>query len=527
MSVLMADGQHSTTVRSVLELEIFRRADAFLATGEAGLDRPVRWVHAGEIPDIARFLSGGEMLLTAGQGVGRNESEQRAYVASVADVGVAGLAIELAGRVFTELPSALIEEAAARGLPLIGLRHEIPFVEASAQVLEQLTANTIREFARSAEMNRFFTSRLLAGADYVTLVRDTARNLGHAVVLESAAHEVQAYYGETQESRQLLTGWGAHSRALEIHDADHRSAQACVRIPLAVQGSTWGWLHMPTGGRRNSIDLVVLEQAASAIAISLLNERVSGARSAHHQGILINRLMLGDLSGQGFLDRALRIGKDLRADRLTIAVVAAQDGPGPELERDVTAALAAANLSAVTADIGDAVLSVIALRGDRSLGLAVRTLSEKNRFLGFSKVVDAALLPGAVEQARAALSARQPCQFFDQLGLLRLLVLLANGPELARYVEDELGTLLAYDSARDSTLLPTLKTYLECDGNKTDAARELFIQRRTLYYRLERIDRVLNLSLDDTDVRLRLRVAVRALELLRSSPASRASADVV
>lgn len=459
------------------------------------------------------------MLLTAGQGVGRTEAEQRSYVASIAEVGVAALAVELAGRVFTELPAALVDEAAVRGLPLIGLRNEIPFVEASGQVLEQLTANTLREFARSAGMNRFFTSRLLAGADYITLVRDTAKNLGRAVVLESSAHEVQAYYGETAESRQLLTEWSVHSRAGDLHDPDQPSPQACVRIPIAVQGSTWGWLHMPTGQLRNSIDMVVLEQAASAIAISLLNERVSGARSAHHQGILINRLMLGDISGQGFLDRALRIGKDLRDAKLVIAVTADQDGHGPELERAVTTALAAANLSAVTADIGDAVLSVIALRGDRSLGLAVRTLSEKHRFIGLSKVVDPALLPGAVEQAKAALSARQPCQFFEQLGLLRLLVLLANGPELARYVEDELGTLLAYDSARDSTLLPTLKTYLECDGNKTDAARELFIQRRTLYYRLEKIDRVLNLSLDDTDVRLRLRVAVRALELLRSTPA--------
>jgi purine catabolism regulator len=275
---------------------------------------------------------------------------------------------------------------------------------------------------------------------------------------------------------------------------------------------------MPAFDSESNIDQLMLEQGASAIAISLLNERVSGARSAHHQGILVNRLMLGDISGNGFLDRALRIGKDLRNSKLIIVVIGSLSVGAGELEREVGNVFARSQISAVTADIGDAVLSVVALRGDRSLGLLVKALSDEDRVIGFSKIVDPDVLGSAVEQAKAAFSARQACKFFDQLGLLRLLVPLSHGPELAGYVEDELGSLLAYDSARHGTLLPTLEAYLECDGNKTNAAKKLFIQRRTLYYRLEKMSQILGLSLDDGEVRLRLRVAVRALELLRSSP---------
>ena len=54
------------TVRSALELEVFQRTEVRVLAGAQHLDRPVRWVHTGEIPDIHRFLSGGEMLLTAG-----------------------------------------------------------------------------------------------------------------------------------------------------------------------------------------------------------------------------------------------------------------------------------------------------------------------------------------------------------------------------------------------------------------------------------------------------------------------------
>lgn len=511
------DVHSRTTVRSVLALEIFRRADAFVAAGESELDRAVRWVHSGEIADIARFLSGGEMLLTAGQGIGLDEAEQRRYVASLADVGVACLAVELAGRVFTALPAAVVDEARRHGLPLIGLPREIAFVEASAQVLKQLTDDRLAEFAQSAEVNRFLTRRLLAGADYVTLVRDLAKNLQRAVILESAAHEVLAYYGETAASRELLTIWDVHSRSVDAHDAGPHSPAGCSRLPVVVQGATWGWLHMPTIETESHVAQVVLEQGASAIAISQLSERVSGARSAHHQGILVNRLMLGDLSGDAFVERALRIGKDLGGAQLIVCVAGSRAASANELEPHVNTALTGSHLAAVTADIGDAVLSVVALRGDRSLGLLVRALSQEGRYLGFSKPVGPDLLPGAVRQARAAFSARQPCQHFDQLGLLRLLVPLAAGPELAGYVEDELGALLNYDSARNTTLLPTLIALLECNGNKSDAAKRLFIQRRTLYYRLDKVSRILGLSLEENEVQLRLRVAVRALELLRST----------
>lgn len=513
-----------TTVRSLLELEIFHRAGAFLSAGEHGLDRPVRWVHAGEISDIAQFLSGGEVLLTAGQGIGETETEQRAYVQSIAQVGVAGLVVELSGRAFTEFPSAVVTEADKHGLPLIGLREEVPFVEVSARVLELLTDDQHRELARSVAINKILTAQLLHGADHIALVRHLALNVDRPLVLETAAHEVEAFYGETDLSRPLLTDWARHSRSVDEHH-EGGASRTCSRVPIVVQGSTWGWLHMPNLPQENDLDRVVLEQGASAIAISLLTERVAGARSGHHQGVLVTRMMLGDISGAGFVERALRLGKDLRTSRLVVVMVASESEPTGEVERAVRESLADSHLPAVTADIGDAVLSVVGLRSDRSVRLIVEALGCDDRVMGFSKIGDVDILPAGVQQARAAFSAHQPYQFFDRLGLLRLLVPLSSGSELAAFVEDELGSLLAYDSERSSSLYDTLVAFLDCDGNKTNAAKALFIQRRTLYYRLDKTSQILGLSLDDPEVRLRLQVAVRGLTLLRSNRETRTVRD--
>ena len=58
------------SIESALQLEVFSRVAVTVHAGQRNLDRSVRWVHPTEIPDIAQFLSGGEMLLTAGLGIG-------------------------------------------------------------------------------------------------------------------------------------------------------------------------------------------------------------------------------------------------------------------------------------------------------------------------------------------------------------------------------------------------------------------------------------------------------------------------
>lgn len=512
----------SIALRAVLELEIFRRADAFIAAGEAGLDRPVRWVHPAEIADIAKFLSGGELLLTAGHGLGTTEPDQRSFIASLADVGVAGLAMELTGRQFWHFPAAAVDEADRLGFPLIGLRQEVPFVEASAQVLEVLSAETMRQITRTVDVNRVLTERLAAGADHISLVRTIAENTGRAIALESADHALQAYYGANPSAEPMLIDWNGHARSQAAHAPAEAGAVSCLRRPVTVQGSTWGYIHMPWDAGCTPIDQAVIEQGAASIAISLLNERVSGARSRHQQGILISRLMLGDVTGKGFVDRALRLGKDLRKRQMVVAIAGVEPDTDADLERQITSEIRALGLEAVTADIGDAVLSVIEVQGERGIARLARALTADGRYLGFSKVIGAEDLPAGIQQAKAAFLARQPCQFFDRLGLLRLLVPLSTSSDLAAYVEDELGAILQYDNAHRSSLFDTLAAFLECDGNKTTAAKELFIQRRTLYYRLEKIGEITNLDLDDVEVRLRLQVALRAAQVLRNSRGLRA-----
>ena len=54
------------TVQRALELPGLRGGLPEVVAGGERLDRTVRWVHAGEVPNIASLLKGGELLLTTG-----------------------------------------------------------------------------------------------------------------------------------------------------------------------------------------------------------------------------------------------------------------------------------------------------------------------------------------------------------------------------------------------------------------------------------------------------------------------------
>jgi PucR family transcriptional regulator, purine catabolism regulatory protein len=82
----------------VLAMEVCRRGSPSVVAGASRLDTPVRWVHAIELTDVARLLRGGELVLSTGIALPDDERLLASYVTERAEIGVAGLAVELGRR---------------------------------------------------------------------------------------------------------------------------------------------------------------------------------------------------------------------------------------------------------------------------------------------------------------------------------------------------------------------------------------------------------------------------------------------
>ncbi|MCL2731124.1 MAG: PucR family transcriptional regulator ligand-binding domain-containing protein, partial [Actinomycetia bacterium] len=92
------------TVAEVLELDAFRPGGPVVVAGHRNLTAEVRWVHVSELTDIAGMLRGGELVLTTGVMLPDDRESLAAYADALADVGAAGLVVELGRRYAEDLP---------------------------------------------------------------------------------------------------------------------------------------------------------------------------------------------------------------------------------------------------------------------------------------------------------------------------------------------------------------------------------------------------------------------------------------
>ncbi|HEY6406351.1 MAG TPA: helix-turn-helix domain-containing protein, partial [Ktedonobacteraceae bacterium] len=104
---------------------------------------------------------------------------------------------------------------------------------------------------------------------------------------------------------------------------------------------------------------------------------------------------------------------------------------------------------------------------------------------------------------------------FTHLGVYRLLFHLVGQNELNDFYQETLGPLLNADTRGDGALINTLDAYFRCNGNLSETARSMHLHRNSLLYRLGRIEEVLNQSLDDSELRLSLQIALKIRHLLQ------------
>ncbi|PNY79732.1 PucR family transcriptional regulator [Deinococcus koreensis] len=124
------------TLAELLTLPAFGGAQVLSAPGQ--LVQEVTWVHVSEVLDAARFLSGGELLLSTGLEVARAAPDARvAYLRSLAQGGAHGLALELVGPL-REVPAELLQTARLIEFPLITFAHEVRFADLTRAAHERI-----------------------------------------------------------------------------------------------------------------------------------------------------------------------------------------------------------------------------------------------------------------------------------------------------------------------------------------------------------------------------------------------------
>ena len=92
---------------------------------------------------------------------------------------------------------------------------------------------------------------------------------------------------------------------------------------------------------------------------------------------------------------------------------------------------------------------------------------------------------------------------------------LYDSPFAKLALTERLKPLLDYDLKHGTELVKTLEVYFNNCRNSANTARDLFIHRNTLLYRLEQISKILDLDLNNNEQVLIIQLALKALIMVK------------
>lgn len=502
------------TVADVVALPVVAAARPEVVAGDDLDQRAVRWVHTSEIYEIGPLLKGGEVLLTTGLGlVGAGPARLRAYVADLADRGLAALFVEL-GRTFPTLPPELAEAARERGLALVALHEVVPFVDVTETVHLALLAQEVSGLRRLEHVNAELTSCLLGGGGLPALMRCVAGLADGPAAVLSADGRVAASSEPLPDE-----AWSAGPRAA-----------------VEVFGFEWGYLAVH---RSFTPDLdPILERSAAAVALELVRSgSAAPARFGAGRALVLDLVENHVRSAAEAHTRAEAVGVAPRPGHVLLAACVrfnrgistrAALNAVTEAARQVLGSACVADLHADVLLIGRmAEVDEAALRRTARRLLTIvdtelaATGTGRALVMTAGRPVSSVLalgqeLAAARESADLGLRLGGGARLLlsGDLGVHRLLARLVEDPMLEQFVDEHLGPLLEHDARRRTSLVPTLDAYLSSGLAKTRTAAALGVRRQTLYGRLDRITALLgSTALADPGRRTALQLALIAWRL--------------
>ena len=415
--------------------------------------------------------------------------------------------------------------------------------------LQRAMEAQLAEIQLSHDIHERFTKLSLEGAGIQSILEVIGSLAGGRAALYSAAGYRVRGAGEATDGmppRIHVPTPLASAGAREVRMNAGRPARAIDLVPVRAGPDVLGLLAVgvdektvDTHGRRRA-----LEHGATILALELAKERAAAEVERRLRGDLVEEVLAGGLEGdeaERVARQAERLGHRLpqRAwvmvlepdDDETEAVLAA---PGRQDRLDsalsgivrsrlpdaLTLVRSASAVFLVPDDVASDLAAIEKLAAQILAGAAA-VMKPGSASVGIGNLANS-----VGELARSHLEARQALRLtrraggrgrvasYRSLGAFRLLLEVQSPDALRRFVDELLGTLLSYAQSRDTPLLETLEALSAARWVRRAAARNLGIHINSMSYRVERIQSLTGLQLDDPETRVAISIALRARTML-------------
>lgn len=522
----------------ISELLAVKRLHLRFLAGSEHAHRDIRWAYTTDLLEPARYLRGGELVLT-GMMWRTRPQDSETFVASVVSAGALAVG---AGTALGEVPDDLVAACAAHDIPLVEIPPETSFGVVTEEVLRSLTQRRFTTIAESRDRQRRLMAEVASGADFPEAFSSASRQAGVNawVVSASGRHIASSGAPLASEDRESLAAkaltWSAFPHATRVPNGGEGRTLTVLPVHTKESHPLSNWLLVCTGDHatwtEEEHEAVAELVSVGVLARSRVEER-SLTTARHLEGL--PRL----LAAQRFdevtaLMRGTGDGHASEPDDRVHVVVSAMMLPEPrvpDLARRVVAELVADHPGAVVTGDNDA-LAVIPVEGPDHQARA-RAEVIRAELVHRARVLDGGLLDyrlavglssaarGVPELRGAAVEARHARRLAELRGGRSRVIagaeidshelLLASVPEEVQtsYRERLLGPLVDYDRDHRSELVDTLEQFLAHSGSWQRCAAFMHVHVNTLRYRIGRVEELTGRDLSSLEHRVDLFLALK------------------
>jgi purine catabolism regulator len=517
----------SLTLKQILDSNYL--GNAIIVGGHTGLDREVRMVNVMEVPDIFDWVSPDELILTTGYPFKDAPKDMAELIIKLNDKGVAGMAVK-PNRFIKELPEEIIRLADKLGFPLFTLPHNAQFDKIILEVFTKIINEDYHIIKKAHEIHETLTELVLEGADFPGISQALANLCFGEIILKDAFGHVLAQAKPAASSPQ------SGNANINISNIFEKEVRLSKQIIAYITLRSW----------RNTIenvDLVAIDFTATIIAMKMFKIETSKEKEKRRRNEFLNNLLFDRIQSA---EQAVHEGKSYGID-LNIPYIAAIvniDFPNkvlePNNENDIFDNLDRLIYNSPLPDRDKyicwnnsdviVILSPVKRNCNNNIDNTIQIASEIKSSL--IKLLPGAAVtigigryhPGILAIGKSYREAQMAAgtgelvwgsngiYHYNDLGVYQLLSQFAGKEQANDFIENILSSLIEYDTKKNSQLLLTLEQLLTGDNIK-NIAEKLYIHPKTISFRKQRIEEILDLNLEDPEKRLSLSIALKLYRL--------------
>ncbi|WP_256757132.1 PucR family transcriptional regulator [Cohnella sp. WQ 127256] len=532
------------TVKDLLAIPLLK--EARLITGDQGIHRAITQVNVVEHLDgnLSSWIRPGQFLMLTGSSLKDEPQRLHKLVSELMLNGAVALAFKT-NLYNDEWSSDFMMNARLLGLPLIELPGEIVISELSNLIMERVLAQEISQYAELQNRIQSMTSLLMGGSGLYTYLDAMEDTLGNPVVV--VRENDQPWMSRGLRSAEPTEIWPL-LQSLAFRQVARGSSTGFMLVEKAYQiyvkqisthKMKQAYLVLVQRNRDiQPLDALSLDRLASLTGLELAN--LEAVREI--EGKYLEQFMQDWLSGKIVSEADWKLRAEVCGCMIPEGMpkcaflVGLQASVTPENVRDIARRLRSERFNSVdtllATAIGDQLAVVISIppnlygasdRDEAISQLMGKLLQELRTFVGdrelklfVGKIIEREdRLQASWAQAKRAKQVAEVCRLpgeivtYDRLGVYSLLYLIPSGDEREQFISRFMVPLQLADRKGGGRLLETLDMFFQCNGNIKLTSEKLFAHYNTVVYRLEKIQSILGISLDDPEERLQLQLTLK------------------